>query len=92
MSRKEKLLEKLKAEKMKLELRKKRFELREAELVRKDEEGKASAEDIKKENMFWCKGRRIADRIDFINSKIFELEKSNKIINIIKGVFSNEII
>lgn len=88
MTRKEKLLKKLKSERFKLELRKKRFELWEAELVRKDEEGKATEEEIRKENMFWRKGRRIADRINFVDDKIYELEKENSFVNILKGVFS----
>lgn len=87
MGRKENLLKKLKSERFKLELRKRRFELWEAELVRKDEEGKATEEEIRKENMFWRKGRRISDRINFIDDKIFELEKENSFSNILKGVF-----
>ena len=88
MGRKEKLLKKLKSERFKLELRKKRFELWEVELVKKDEEGKATAEDVRRENMFWRKGRRIADRINFIDDKIFELEKDDCFLGILKGVFS----
>ena len=87
MSRKEKLLKQLKGLKVKLEIKKRRFELWEEEICKKDEEGYATAEDIKKENMFWRKKRRLEYRIDFINDKIFELKRSwiDRIKNVFKG-------
>lgn len=75
MGRKEKLLQKLKAEKVKLEVRKKRFELWENDLAKKDEEGFATHKDIRKEHIFWLKKRRLEDRIEAVDNKIFELEK-----------------
>lgn len=87
MSREEKLLKQLKALKVKLEVKKRRFELWEEEICKKDEEGYATAEDIKRENMFWAKKRRLEYRIDFINDKIFELERNwaDRIKNVFKG-------
>lgn len=87
MSRKGKLLKKLKDLKVKLEIKKRRFELWEEEICKKDEEGYATVEDIRKENMFWRKKRRLESRIDFINDKIFELKRNwiDRIKNVLKG-------
>ena len=87
MSREEKLLKQLKALKVKLEVKKRRFELWEEEICKKDEEGYATRDDIKKENMFWEKKRRLEYRIDFIDDKIFAIENSwlRRIKNIFKG-------
>lgn len=82
---KEKLLEKLREEKMKLELRKRRFEVWEQEIIEKDDEGYATVEDIKKENMFWRKQRRLEERISAIDDKIHSLRKN--ILQIIKEAF-----
>lgn len=82
---KEKLMEKLTAEKLKLEERRRRFEIWEQEIIAKDEEGYATVEDIKKENMFWRKKRRLEERISAVNDKIYSLRKN--IINIIKEAF-----
>ncbi|MBR2505387.1 MAG: hypothetical protein IKB70_00390 [Bacilli bacterium] len=82
---KEKLLEKLREEKLKLEVKKRRFEVWEKEICEKDEEGYATVEDIKKENMFWRKKRRLEERISAIDDKIHSLRKN--ILTIIKEAF-----
>ena len=57
MSKKEMLLKLLEKTKVKLEVRKKRFELWQDEVERKDENGKATIAELEKSNMWWnyCK-------------------------------------
>lgn len=75
MSKKEMLLKLLEKTKVKLEVRKKRFELWQDEVERKDENGKATIAELEKSNMWWIKQRRLEYRIEFIENKIKELEK-----------------
>lgn len=74
MNRKEKLLKKLKDLKVKLEVRKKRFELWQDEIERKDELGKATIEELEKSQRYWIKSERLGDRIQLVNSKIYDIE------------------
>ena len=77
MSRKEKLLEKLKEQLVKLEVKKKRFELWQKEIEKKDEKFRATTEELNKMNMWWIKQQRIEDRIEFIENRIKRLEQHN---------------
>lgn len=75
MSKKEKLLEKLKQIKQKLEIRRKRFQLRIDEIDRKDEKGRATIKELENSLKYWTKEQRLNDRIDFFNGMISNLEK-----------------
>lgn len=75
MCKKEKLLEKLKQMKQKLEIRKKRFQLRIDEIDRKDEKGRATIKELESSLKYWTKEQRLSDRIDFFNGMISGLEK-----------------
>lgn len=73
MSRKERLLERLKDLKLKLECRKKRFQVWQEEIDEKDEEGYATIKELEKALRFWNKEQRLNDRIDYIRYKISRL-------------------
>lgn len=68
--RKEKLLKVLKEKKVKLECRKRRFELWQEQL----ENEPITKTNIRKTNLYWSKQRRFEDRIEDIQNKINNLE------------------
>ena len=82
MNKRDKLLIALKAKKIKLELKKKRFELWQKEIEKKDERFEATNEELNKSTMWWSKQRRLEDRIEFVENKIREMERRNE-----KGVW-----
>ena len=75
LSKKEVLLAKFKKIKEKLEIRKKRFQLWQEEIDRKDEKGIATIQELKKNLVYWVKEQRLSDRIDFFRGLISGLEK-----------------
>lgn len=70
--RKEKLLKVLKEKKVKLECRKRRFELWQEQL----ENEPITETNLMKTGMYWNKQRRLEDRIEEIDTKISNVEKS----------------
>lgn len=70
--RKEKLLKVLKEKKVKLECRKRRFELWQEQL----ENEPITETNLIKTGMYWNKQRRLEDRIEEIDTKISNVEKS----------------
>lgn len=68
--KKEKLLRILKERKVKLECRKRRFEVWQEQLENRE----ISETNIRKTNMYWIKQRRLQDRIEEIDKKISSIE------------------
>lgn len=75
LSKREVLLEKFKKIKERLEIRKKRFQLWQAEIDRKDEKGIATIKELEKGLKYWTKEQQLSDRIDFFRDMISSLEK-----------------
>ena len=75
MSKKEKLILLLEAEKMKLETKKSRFDKWQQQLSEKIEKFKGTLADFDKGLLFWRKSRRLAERIYVIEDKILALQK-----------------
>lgn len=75
LSKKEVLLAKFKKIKERLEIRKKRFQLWQEEIDRKNEKGTATIQELKKNLVYWVKEQRLNDRIDYFNWMISNLEK-----------------
>lgn len=69
--KKERLLKALKDLKVKLECRKRRFELWQEDL----EKQKPTETNINKTNMYWLKQRRLEERIEFTDIKIKKIEQ-----------------
>lgn len=67
--KKERLLKALKNLKVKLECRKRRFEVWQEQL----EEEKITEENITKSHLYWTKQRRLEDRIEDLQNKINDL-------------------
>lgn len=78
MNKIEVLLQKLKRLKVKLECRKKRFEIWQDEIEKKDEYGKASVKELEKSMWFWVKESRLRDRIEYIDNTIIDLLRRKK--------------
>lgn len=76
MNKIEVLLQKLKRLKVKLECRKKRFEIWQDEIEKKDEYGKAK--ELEKSMWFWVKESRLRDRIEYIDNTIIDLLRRKK--------------
>lgn len=70
--KKAKLLKALKDLKVKLECRKRRFELWQEQL----ETERITEENITKSHMYWTKQRRLEERIEAINQEINTIEKN----------------
>lgn len=75
LSKREVLLEKFKKIKERLEIRKKRFQLWQAEIDRKDKKGIATIKELEKGLKYWTKEQQLSDRIDFFRDMISSLEK-----------------
>lgn len=73
---KERLLKALKERRIKLEIRKRRFELWQEEIEKKDEAGKATINELHKSLKYWTKQTRLEDRIEAIENKIRRIESS----------------
>lgn len=73
--KKEKLLKALKDLKVKLECRKKRFEIWQEQL----ETERITEENITKSHMYWTKQRRLEDRIGEIQTKINNLQNKHSL-------------
>lgn len=73
---KERLLKALKERRIKLEIRKRRFELWQEEIEKKDEAGKATINELHKSLKYWTKQTRLEDRIEAIENKIRRIENS----------------
>lgn len=71
---KERLLKALKERRIKLEIRKRRFELWQEEIEKKDEAGKATINELHKSLKYWTKQTRLEDRIEAIENKIRRIE------------------
>ena len=73
---KEKLLKALQERRIKLEIRKRRFELWQEQIEKKDEAGKATINELHKSLKYWTKQSRLEDRIEAIENKIRRIENS----------------
>lgn len=73
---KEKLLKALQERRIKLEIRKRRFELWQEQIEKKDEAGKATINELHKSLKYWTKQTRLEDRIEAIENKIRRIENS----------------
>lgn len=73
---KEKLLKALQERRIKLEIRKRRFELWQEQIEKKDEAGKATINELHKSLKYWTKQTRLEDRIEGIENKIRRIENS----------------
>ena len=73
---KEKLLKALQERRIKLEIRKRRFELWQEQIEKKDEAGKATINELQKSLKYWTKQTRLEDRIEAIENKIRRIENS----------------
>lgn len=73
---KEKLLKALQERRIKLEIRKRRFELWQEQIEKKDEAGTATINELHKSLKYWTKQSRLEDRIEAIENKIRRIENS----------------
>lgn len=58
----------------KLEIRKRRFQVWQEEIEKKDNEGRASVKELERNLIYWVKEQRLNDRIEYLKTLAFDIE------------------
>lgn len=59
----------------KLEIRKRRFQVWQEEIEKKDNEGRASVKELERNLVYWVKEQRLNDRIEYLKTLAFDIER-----------------
>lgn len=59
----------------KLEIRKRRFQLWQEEIEKKDNERRASVKELERNLIYWVKEQRLNDRIEYLKTLAFDIER-----------------
>ena len=59
----------------KLEIRKRRFQIWQEEIEKKDNEGRASVKELERNLIYWVKEQRLNDRIEYLKTLAFDIER-----------------
>lgn len=59
----------------KLEIRKRRFQVWQEEIEKKDNEGRASVKELERNLIYWVKEQRLNDRIEYLKTLAFDIER-----------------
>lgn len=59
----------------KLEIRKRRFQLWQEEIEKKDNERRASVKELERNLVYWVKEQRLNDRIEYLKTLAFDIER-----------------
>lgn len=59
----------------KLEIRKRRFQLWQEEIEKKDNERRASVKELERNLIYWVKEQRLNDRIEYLKTLTFDIER-----------------
>ena len=59
----------------KLEIRKRRFQVWQEEIEKKDNERRASVKELERNLVYWVKEQRLNDRIEYLKTLAFDIER-----------------